>query len=185
MRWIPDDAEVQYRDLATWSPTPWHTRGGRVTLAGDAAHVMVTYSHRGLENSITDANNFVEAVRGIITGKRVRAEAIPSYSREVAARGAEEVELSRKAANARLDASVGGSGLRGHGPCSDRADTVSKRQSSSPTGRGLGRRALSVCKAWTINTIENLDRGAKQGTAQTGWVETGWRGYGRRHFPQD
>ena len=36
--WIPDDTPVTFDDLAYWVTIPWDNHGGRVTLAGDAAH---------------------------------------------------------------------------------------------------------------------------------------------------
>lgn len=36
--WIPDDTPVKFDDIAYWVTIPWDNHGGRITLAGDAAH---------------------------------------------------------------------------------------------------------------------------------------------------
>ncbi len=38
--WIPDGTPVRMNRVTYWEPIPWDSRGGRVTLAGDAAHPM-------------------------------------------------------------------------------------------------------------------------------------------------
>lgn len=39
-RTIPEDTKVWHNRLAYWPTKPWDSRGGLVTLAGDAAHPM-------------------------------------------------------------------------------------------------------------------------------------------------
>ena len=38
VEWVPDDVVIRPDQLRIWHPKPWDNRGGRVTLAGDAAH---------------------------------------------------------------------------------------------------------------------------------------------------
>jgi 2-polyprenyl-6-methoxyphenol hydroxylase-like FAD-dependent oxidoreductase len=42
--WLPEDQTVWWAPLTHWDPSEtahrWNNRGGRVTLAGDAAHPM-------------------------------------------------------------------------------------------------------------------------------------------------
>ncbi len=38
--WIPDGTHVAKDSLTCWEPKPWNNHGGRVTLAGDAAHAI-------------------------------------------------------------------------------------------------------------------------------------------------
>ena len=40
IEWLPDDIKVPSNSVNYWAPTPWDGHGGRVTLAGDAAHPM-------------------------------------------------------------------------------------------------------------------------------------------------
>lgn len=38
--WIPEGTPVYLNKINYWVPIPWDNHGGRVTLAGDAAHPM-------------------------------------------------------------------------------------------------------------------------------------------------
>ncbi|KAL1861556.1 hypothetical protein Daus18300_008819 [Diaporthe australafricana] len=83
---------------------PWDNRGGRVTLAGDAAHSMVPQRGQGLNNAMKDAANLVDAIKAaLITREQTLKDAIDAYETEMKARGTREVELSleqaRKASN--------------------------------------------------------------------------------------
>lgn len=40
IQWIPEGTPVPLTRLYSWEPVPWDNRGGRITLAGDAAHTM-------------------------------------------------------------------------------------------------------------------------------------------------
>ena len=100
---MPNEVEIMYNDLGCWIPEPWDTHGGRLTLAGDAAHSMPPNRGQGLNHAINDAYNFVKTVEKIATGGSNQALAIQAYSDEVAARGAKETELSRETAFLTLD----------------------------------------------------------------------------------
>lgn len=39
--WIPEGSLCNVDQLKYWAPEPWDDRGGRVTLAGDAAHSIM------------------------------------------------------------------------------------------------------------------------------------------------
>lgn len=38
--WIPEGTPISFDRLSYWATIPWDNHGGRVTLAGDAAHPM-------------------------------------------------------------------------------------------------------------------------------------------------
>lgn len=40
LKWLPDNQEVPFDPIKLWEPTPWDNHGGRITLAGDAAHAI-------------------------------------------------------------------------------------------------------------------------------------------------
>ncbi|KAK0627368.1 hypothetical protein B0T14DRAFT_424211 [Immersiella caudata] len=45
--WIPETAPLTINQLHYWATVPWDNRGGRVTIAGDAAHCLLpSKSHR-------------------------------------------------------------------------------------------------------------------------------------------
>ncbi|KAK5122589.1 hypothetical protein LTR85_003852 [Meristemomyces frigidus] len=96
--WIPDGVDVAYQDIGIWEPERWDTQGGRVTLAGDAAHSMPPHRGQGLNHAIQDAFNFVEAAKRVQAGEIEQTESIQQYSDEVAERGAKEVRISKQSA---------------------------------------------------------------------------------------
>jgi 2-polyprenyl-6-methoxyphenol hydroxylase-like FAD-dependent oxidoreductase len=109
---MPDGTVVHNDKMIFWVPVPWDGRGGRVSLAGDACHPLpprkpplfffssvskwkLTKVDRGqgLNHSILDALNFVEAVKKIEAGGSKEKE-MAGYDEEAIRRGAEEVKLS-------------------------------------------------------------------------------------------
>lgn len=99
MQWVPDDFEVPKDRLAIWSPVPWDHHGGRVTLAGDAAHGMTYHRGQGLNNCLNDAANLVAgivAAQARQEGRVSMDEVLGAYGVEVVQRGAAEVGISAK-----------------------------------------------------------------------------------------
>lgn len=96
--WIPDDVDIAYQDISIWAPERWDTRGGRVTLAGDAAHSIPPHRGQGLNHAIQDAFNFVEVAKKLRAGDGEQSELVRQYSDEVAERGAKEVQISKHSA---------------------------------------------------------------------------------------
>ena len=98
IQWLPDDLPLNYDILNYWISTPWDTRNGRATLAGDAAHPMPPHRGQGLNHAIQDAYNLVSILTksaSASTDPDTLGKQIQDYSDEVASRGAAEVELSR------------------------------------------------------------------------------------------
>lgn len=92
--WLPEDMEIKYNDLAAWIPSPWDSHGGRVTLAGDAAHAMPPHRGQGLNQAIQDAENLVEAMKALHQNGGDQSTIIQAYSDEVVERGGKETRLS-------------------------------------------------------------------------------------------
>ena len=100
--WMPDDANVWYGKLRQWDPSEpdhkWDNRGGRITLAGDAAHPMTFQRGQGLNHAIMDSFQLYQAIEKFWSqgqfSPEQRAEAITAYETEMVARGGEEVRLS-------------------------------------------------------------------------------------------
>lgn len=90
-------------EMRTWTPVGWDTRGGRVTLAGDAAHPMLVYRGQGYQHAVLDAQQFVEALVSVREGKVGREEAIKAYTDDVVERGAKAVTQSLKEAEMSMD----------------------------------------------------------------------------------
>lgn len=74
----------------------WDNRGGRVTLAGDAAHPMTPHRGQGLNNALQDAANFVAAIKSVVSGEAGLREAVDGFDAEVLERGKVEMEISLK-----------------------------------------------------------------------------------------
>ncbi|PPJ59692.1 hypothetical protein CBER1_09039 [Cercospora berteroae] len=73
-------------------PTPWDSRRGRVTLAGEAAHPFPPHQEKALNHAVEDV---VRCVAAISTGNLgSKAFKKTSYEREVCQRGSHEVAMS-------------------------------------------------------------------------------------------
>jgi 2-polyprenyl-6-methoxyphenol hydroxylase-like FAD-dependent oxidoreductase len=96
--WLSDDHPVWHMGMSDWDPGAenhqWNNYGGRVTLAGDAAHTMTYQRGQGLNHSISDAGKIVQAVKSILDGSKTQEQAIGSYEKEMIERAGAEVRLS-------------------------------------------------------------------------------------------
>ena len=105
-------------EMRTWTPVEWQTHGGRVTLAGDAAHPMLVYRGQGYQHAVVDTQRFVEALVSVRDRKVGKEEAIKAYTTDVVERGAKAVTQSLKEADMSMDlASIKNSMMakQGHG----------------------------------------------------------------------
>ncbi|KAF5528266.1 FAD-dependent monooxygenase cctM [Colletotrichum aenigma] len=56
--WVKPDTHLPIDHFGSWTKIqPWNNFGGRVLLAGDAAHPMVPYRAQGLNNALEDAGS--------------------------------------------------------------------------------------------------------------------------------
>jgi 2-polyprenyl-6-methoxyphenol hydroxylase-like FAD-dependent oxidoreductase len=101
--WVPEGTHVPRDRLAYWSPVPWDHHGGRVTLAGDAAHAMTYHRGQGLNNCLNDSGNLVAGLVEVSKGAKSIGSVLTEYGEEVVARGAAEVEMSRQTSMGVLD----------------------------------------------------------------------------------
>lgn len=96
--WLGDDHPVWQMGLTDFDPGAeghrWDNRGGRVTVAGDAAHAMTYQRGQGLNHSVTDAAKLTEAAKAFVSGKVSQKEAVASYEEEMITRAGGEVRLS-------------------------------------------------------------------------------------------
>ncbi|KAL8903044.1 MAG: hypothetical protein Q9171_007529 [Xanthocarpia ochracea] len=100
--WLSDDSTtVWYGKMQHWDPGDpehrWDNKGGRVTLAGDAAHPMTFQRGQGLNHAITDSSKLCTAIVNIRRDEGVtvqaKANVINEYEEEMIKRGGEEVRL--------------------------------------------------------------------------------------------
>ncbi|KAF9891418.1 hypothetical protein FE257_004274 [Aspergillus nanangensis] len=104
---IPDDepftTPLRLGDYVPDVENKWDNLGGKVTLAGDAAHAMTMYRGEGANHGILDAALFVDAMKRVVNGEITQEEAVGAYEEEMCRRTKDAVLKSRRAA---LDAHV-------------------------------------------------------------------------------
>lgn len=96
---IPDD--LDYTTPLRLSDFPcrdWDSRGGLVTLAGDAAHAMTMYRGEGANHGILDAALLVDQLKKVHAGEVEQKAAIDAYEAEMRPRTHAAVLKSREAA---------------------------------------------------------------------------------------
>ncbi|EJP64884.1 monooxygenase-like protein [Beauveria bassiana ARSEF 2860] len=93
----PDDAEVAEILLQDWPCQQWDNRGGRVSLAGDAAHAMTMYRGEAANHGLLDARNLCNALVKVSSGEASLKEALDSYEAEMVERTNPAALLSREA----------------------------------------------------------------------------------------
>ncbi|KZN83701.1 putative FAD-dependent monooxygenase [Penicillium chrysogenum] len=94
---IPVGTPVTEIKLADWECLGWDNQGGRVTLAGDAAHAMTMYRGEAANHGLLDAYRLMEAIEQIHSGSAIASEAIDRCEREMRDRTSHAVRLSRQA----------------------------------------------------------------------------------------
>ncbi|KAJ6786154.1 hypothetical protein PWT90_00716 [Aphanocladium album] len=94
---FPDDVEIIEILLQDWPCQAWDNRGGRVTLAGDAAHAMTMYRGEAANHGILDARNLCRAITAAARGEKELKAAIDGYDEELLERTNPAALLSRQA----------------------------------------------------------------------------------------
>jgi 2-polyprenyl-6-methoxyphenol hydroxylase-like FAD-dependent oxidoreductase len=96
--WLPDNHPVWHMNLTEWEPgTPghkWDNHNGRVTLAGDAAHVMTYQRGQGLNHSMQDAAKLCDTIIAMKSkgyGDSTATEHVSAYEDEMIQRTGNEV----------------------------------------------------------------------------------------------
>lgn len=96
--WLQDDHPVWHMNFSEWDPSVpehrWDNHGGRVTVCGDAGHVMTYQRGQGLNHSLQDASKLCDAIISSkdSPGKNI-AELVSEYEREMIERTGNEVRL--------------------------------------------------------------------------------------------
>ncbi|KAL9089120.1 MAG: hypothetical protein Q9165_005933 [Trypethelium subeluteriae] len=95
--WIRDDTHIHPDRMKDWpNPPKWDNHGGRVTIAGDAAHPMAPYRGQGLNNALEDAAHYVSMLADAREGKLSLPDAISAYDEEMRIRGSTEIDVTWK-----------------------------------------------------------------------------------------
>ncbi|RSL56284.1 hypothetical protein CEP51_014423 [Fusarium floridanum] len=93
IEWMFEGTYISPDGYGTWETRPWDPRGGRVLIAGDAAHSMTAHRAHGLNHSLQDILNIIKGIKEIKAGKISMVDFANSYLEEVASRGSEEVRM--------------------------------------------------------------------------------------------
>jgi len=89
---ITEETQVWHNRLAYWPTQPWDSKGGKITLAGDAAHPMTFHRGQGLNNAITDAAELLLQIRAMKEHTPAElAAAVQRYETDLWPRGHEAV----------------------------------------------------------------------------------------------
>ncbi|KAK0385631.1 hypothetical protein NLU13_6808 [Sarocladium strictum] len=94
---IPEGTEVTEVVLQDWPCLPWDSHGGKMTLAGDAAHAMTMYRGEAANHGLLDAHRLCKAIGDFFSGDVEMKKAIDGYEAEVRERTSTAVLLSRQA----------------------------------------------------------------------------------------
>lgn len=94
---IPEDADANEIVLQDWECRPWDNHGGRITLAGDAAHVMTMYRGEAANHGLLDAYILYHGIISVYSGAKSRKDIVDEYEAEMIERGKPAVLLSREA----------------------------------------------------------------------------------------
>ena len=101
--WTPDDSPVWYTKMQKWDPSKqkhgWLNHDGRITLAGDAAHLMTFQRGQGLNHALQDSYELCRRIKffwdyGSLISVDRRAAMITAYENEMRRRGGKQVRLS-------------------------------------------------------------------------------------------
>ncbi|KAJ5937076.1 hypothetical protein N7466_003526 [Penicillium verhagenii] len=94
---IPSGTLVTEIKLADWECLTWDNHGGRVTLAGDAAHAMTMYRGEAANHGLLDAFHLMQAIEKLHLGNTTAQSAIDEFEQEMRTRTSRAVRLSRQA----------------------------------------------------------------------------------------
>jgi 2-polyprenyl-6-methoxyphenol hydroxylase-like FAD-dependent oxidoreductase len=92
IEWVPEGTPLDFNKLLYWKTIKFDNRGGRATLAGDAAHPMTPQRGQGLNHAICDVANLSSALYKVQQGELSLNDAISGYDSEMVKRGGDEVE---------------------------------------------------------------------------------------------
>jgi 2-polyprenyl-6-methoxyphenol hydroxylase-like FAD-dependent oxidoreductase len=101
--WTPEGSSCYIDEMKYWVPQPFDNRGGRITLAGDAAHPMLIYRGQGFQHAILDASQYLDALIKVHEGAGNKAQAVSAYDADMIERGAKAVQQSLQEAEFSMD----------------------------------------------------------------------------------
>ncbi|KPM37609.1 hypothetical protein AK830_g8963 [Neonectria ditissima] len=97
VRAIPEGSAMREMVVQDWPCLPWDNRGGRVTLAGDAAHAMTVYRGEAANHGILDAYRLCARLAAVYGGGLDVKAGVDGYEAELRERTSAAVLLNRRA----------------------------------------------------------------------------------------
>ena len=94
---FPEDLPIVVDRTSVWRPTmDWSKTelGGRVTIAGDAAHTMPPHRGQGLNNALQDSATLVEELQAVSNGEKSLRDAIAAYEKDMKERTLVEIPIT-------------------------------------------------------------------------------------------
>ncbi|EAL84359.1 FAD-dependent oxidoreductase [Aspergillus fumigatus Af293] len=93
--WLSQATPIRAEKFHYWKNiTRWRNFGGKVTLAGDAAHPMVPFTAQGLNTALEDVKRFLDAiVKVVYHGADMQTE-MDAYDDSAYTRGKRDINLS-------------------------------------------------------------------------------------------
>ncbi|KAI8175421.1 FAD-dependent monooxygenase cctM [Colletotrichum sp. SAR 10_75] len=109
--WVKPDTHLPIDHFGSWTKIQrWNNFGGRVLIAGDAAHPMVPYRAQGLNNALEDAGSCVRTLINVLNEGQNVVDGVASYDKDVYERGKSEISLSNTQIPTPKGKIVGGNG---------------------------------------------------------------------------
>ncbi|GFF34351.1 kynurenine 3-monooxygenase [Aspergillus udagawae] len=95
--WLSQDTPILAEKFHYWKNiTRWNNFGGKVTLAGDAAHPMLPFTAQGLNTAFEDVKRFLDAIVKVVHhGADLQTE-MDGYDESAYTRGKRDIDLSAK-----------------------------------------------------------------------------------------
>ncbi|KAF5005660.1 hypothetical protein FDECE_7916 [Fusarium decemcellulare] len=94
IEWMPEGTYISPDRYGTWETRPWDHKGGRVLIAGDAAHSMTAHRAQGLNHSLQDILNIIKGLKEVKDAGLAQLDFATSYVEEIVPRGSDEVRMS-------------------------------------------------------------------------------------------
>ncbi|ETS83211.1 hypothetical protein PFICI_05087 [Pestalotiopsis fici W106-1] len=95
IEYMPEGTYINPDRYGIWETKQWDHKGGRVILAGDAAHAMTAHRAQGLNHALQDVLNIVSGMKDVQNERMRLEDFVKTYVDEVVERGSNEVRMSR------------------------------------------------------------------------------------------
>ncbi|GFF41027.1 hypothetical protein IFM58399_06125 [Aspergillus lentulus] len=93
--WLSQATPILAEKFHYWKNiTRWNNFGGKVSLAGDAAHPMVPFTAQGLNTALEDVKRFLDAIVKVVYHGADLKKEMDAYDESAYTRGKQDINLS-------------------------------------------------------------------------------------------